>query len=147
MISMKKTLYRTNESSELVEALSEAARNGKEVTVVIEVRARFDAEENIQFASLLQEAGAVVVYGVMAYKTHAKMVLIVRRENGRLKRHVHLGTGNYHRKNSLLYTNYSLMTCDEILCSNVHKIFQQTTGMGQKIAPDLILNAPFKLMK
>jgi polyphosphate kinase len=147
VISIKQTLYRTNESSELVEALSEAARNGKEVTVVIELRARFDEEENIQFASILQEAGAVVVYGVMGYKTHAKMVLIVRRENGRLKRYVHLGTGNYHRKNSLLYTDYSLMTCDETLCTDVHKVFQQITGMGKKISPDLILNAPFKLMK
>ncbi|MDP3516320.1 MAG: polyphosphate kinase 1 [Pseudohongiella sp.] len=147
VISIKQTLYRTNESSELVESLSEAARNGKEVTVVIELRARFDEEENIQFASILQEAGAVVVYGVMGYKTHAKMLLIVRRENGRLKRYVHLGTGNYHRKNSLSYTDYSLMTCDEILCSDVHKVFQQITGMGKKISPDLILNAPFKLMK
>ncbi|WP_237113312.1 polyphosphate kinase 1 [Pseudohongiella spirulinae] len=147
VISIKQTLYRTNESSELVEALAEAARNGKEVTVVIELRARFDEEENIQFASILQEAGAVVVYGVMGYKTHAKMVLIVRRENGRLKRYAHLGTGNYHRKNSLLYTDYSLLTCDEALCADVHKVFQQITGMGKKIAPELILNAPFKLMK
>jgi polyphosphate kinase len=147
VISIKQTLYRTNESSELVEALAEAARSGKEVTVVIELRARFDEEENIQFASILQEAGAVVVYGVMGYKTHAKMVLIVRRENGRLKRYAHLGTGNYHRKNSLLYTDYSLLTCDEALCSDVHKVFQQITGMGKKISPELILNAPFKLMK
>ena len=147
VISIKQTLYRTNESSELVEALSEAARNGKEVTVVIELRARFDEQDNIHFASLLQEAGAVVVYGVMGYKTHAKMLLIVRRENGRLKRYAHLGTGNYHRKNSLVYTDYSLMTCDEILCSDVHKVFQQITGMGKKISPELILNAPFKLMK
>lgn len=147
VISIKQTLYRTNESSELVEALAEAARNGKEVTVVIELRARFDEEENIQFASILQEAGAVVVYGVMGYKTHAKMVLIVRRENGRLKRYAHLGTGNYHRKNSLLYTDYSLLTCDEALCADVHKVFQQITGMGKKISPELILNAPFKLMK
>jgi len=147
VISIKQTLYRTNESSELVEALSEAARNGKEVTVVIELRARFDEEDNIQFASILQEAGAVVVYGVMGYKTHAKMLLIVRRESGRLKRYAHLGTGNYHRKNSLIYTDYSLMTCDETLCADVHKVFQQITGMGKKISPDLILHAPFKLMK
>jgi len=147
VISIKQTLYRTNESSELVEALSEAARNGKEVTVVIELRARFDEQDNIHFASILQEAGAVVVYGVMGYKTHAKMLLIVRRENGRLKRYAHLGTGNYHRKNSLVYTDYSLMTCDETLCSDVHKVFQQITGMGKKISPELILNAPFKLMK
>ena len=111
VLSIKQTLYRTNESSELVEALIEAARNGKEVTVVIELRARFDEEENINFASILQEAGAVVVYGVMGYKTHAKMLLFVRREGNKLTRYAHLGTGNYHRKTSLLYTDYSLMTC------------------------------------
>ena len=147
VVSIKQTLYRTNESSELVEALSDAARNGKEVTVVIELRARFDEIENIQYASKLQEAGAVVVYGVMGYKTHAKMLLIVRRENGKLKRYAHLGTGNYHRKTSLVYTDYSLLTCEQVLCSDVHKVFQQITGMGKKIIPDLIVHAPFKLKK
>jgi polyphosphate kinase len=147
VVSIKQTLYRTNDSSELVEALSEAARNGKEVTVVIELRARFDEIENIKYASKLQEAGAVVVYGVMGYKTHAKMLLVVRRENGKLKRYAHLGTGNYHRKTSLAYTDYSLLTCDQILCSDVHKVFQQITGMGKKIVPDVIIHAPFKLKK
>jgi len=147
VISIKQTLYRTNESSELVEALVDAARNGKEVTVAIELRARFDEEENIQFARILQEAGAVVVYGVMGYKTHAKMLLIVRRENGKLNRYAHLGTGNYHRKNSLVYTDYSLLTSDETLCADVHKVFQQITGMGKKIKPDFLLHAPFTLQK
>lgn len=147
VVSIKQTLYRTNDSSELVEALSEAARNGKEVTVVIELRARFDEIENIKYASKLQEAGAVVVYGVMGYKTHAKMLLVVRRENGKLKRYAHLGTGNYHRKTSLAYTDYSLLTCDQLLCSDVHKVFQQITGMGKKIVPDVIIHAPFKLKK
>jgi len=147
VLSIKQTLYRTNESSELVEALAEAARNSKEVTVVIELRARFDEEENINFASILQEAGAVVVYGVMGYKTHAKMLLIVRRINGALKRYAHLGTGNYHRKNSLLYTDYSLLTSDEVLCADVHKVFQQITGMGKKIHPKLLIHAPFNLRK
>lgn len=147
VVSIKQTLYRTNDSSELVEALSEAARNGKEVTVVIELRARFDEIENIKYASKLQEAGAVVVYGVMGYKTHAKMLLVVRRENGKLKRYAHLGTGNYHRKTSLVYTDYSLLTCDQLLCSDVHKVFQQITGMGKKIVPDVIIHAPFKLKK
>ena len=82
----------------MVEALVEAARNGKEVTVVIELRATFDEEENIHFASILQEAGAVVVYGVLGYKTHAKMLLFVRRIGNSLRRYAHLGTGNYHRK-------------------------------------------------
>jgi len=147
VVSIKQTLYRTNESSELVEALADAARNGKEVTVVIELRARFDEEENIAFASILQDAGAVVVYGVMGYKTHAKMLLFVRRVGNQLKRYAHLGTGNYHRKNSLLYTDYSLMTADPDLCADVHKVFQQITGMGKKIHPKLVMHAPFKLRK
>ncbi len=147
VLSIKQTLYRTNESSELVEALAEAARNGKEVTVVIELRARFDEEENIQFASILQEAGAVVVYGVMGYKTHAKMLLFVRRVANRLKRYAHLGTGNYHRKNSQIYTDYSLLTANEVLCNDVHKVFQQITGMGNKIQPKLLIHDPFNLRK
>ncbi len=147
VLSIKQTLYRTNESSELVAALAEAARNGKEVTVVIELRARFDEQENIHFASILQEAGAVVVYGVLGYKTHAKMLLFVRRENGRLKRYAHLGTGNYHRKNSLLYTDYSLLTADAEICADMHKVFQQITGMGKKIQPRLLVHAPFRLRK
>jgi len=147
VISIKQTLYRTNESSELVEALVDAARNGKDVTVVIELRARFDEEENIRFASILQEAGAVVVYGVLGYKTHAKLLLIVRRELGKLKRYAHLGTGNYHRKNSTLYTDYSLLTADETICADAHKVFQQITGMGKKIRPELLLQAPFRLQK
>src|SRR5690554_5710907 len=147
VISIKQTLYRTNESSELVAALAETTHNSKEVTVVIELRAHFDEEDNIQFASILQEAGAVVIYKIMGFKTHAKMLLIVRRENGQLKRYAHLGTGNYHRKNSLVYTDYSLMSCDETLCRDVHKMFQQITGMGKKIAPELLINAPFRLYK
>ena len=147
VISIKQTLYRTNESSELVAALCEAARNGKEITVVIELRARFDEEENINFANDLQEAGAVVVYGVMGYKTHAKMLLFVRRVNGKLKRYAHLGTGNYHRKNSLIYTDYSLLTEDETVCADVHKVFQQITGMGKKIRPKALIHSPFNLRK
>ncbi|MFT4749292.1 MAG: polyphosphate kinase [Pseudohongiellaceae bacterium] len=147
VLSIKQTLYRTNESSELVEALVEAARNGKEVTVVIELRARFDEKENMHFASILQEAGAVVVYGVMGYKTHAKMLLIVRRVGDKLKRYAHLGTGNYHRKNSLLYTDYGLLTADKMICADVHKVFQQITGMGKKIHPKLLIHAPFNLRK
>lgn len=147
VLSIKQTLYRTNESSELVEALADAARNGKEVTVVIELRARFDEKENMNFASILQEAGAVVVYGVLGYKTHAKMLLIVRRVGNKLRRYVHLGTGNYHRKNSLIYTDYGLLTADKTICADVHKVFQQITGMGKKIHPKLLIHAPFNLRK
>jgi len=111
------------------------------------LRARFDEKENMNFASILQEAGAVVVYGVMGYKTHAKMLLIVRRVGDKLKRYAHLGTGNYHRKNSLLYTDYGLLTADKTICADVHKVFQQITGMGKKIHPKLLIHAPFNLRK
>ncbi len=147
VLAIKMTLYRTGESSELVDALAEAARNGKEVTAVVELRARFDEEENLQLASHLQEAGAVVVYGVIGFKTHAKMLLIVRREQGKLKRYAHLGTGNYHSGNARLYTDYSLLTDDDILCADVHRVFQQLTGMGKTIKLQALLHAPFTLQK
>ena len=123
--SIKQTLYRTGAKSEIVNALVDAARNGKEVTVVIELRARFDEEENLYLANRLQEAGAVVVYGVVGYKTHAKMMLIVRKEGNQYRRYVHLGTGNYHAGNARAYTDYSFMTCDDSICEDVHKVFQQ----------------------
>lgn len=147
VLAIKQTLYRTGSSSPIVDALLEAARNGKEVTAVVELRARFDEEENLELASRLQEAGAVVVYGVVGYKTHAKMILIVRREGGKLRRYVHLGTGNYHSGNARLYTDYSLMSADEALGADVHIIFQQLTGMGKTERPQKLLNAPFTLKR
>lgn len=147
VLSIKMTLYRTGSTSEVVSALLEAARAGKEVTVVIEVRARFDEEENLILASQLQEAGAVVTYGVVGYKTHAKALLIVRRENGVMRRYCHLGTGNYHPGNARLYTDYSLLTADPDLCSDVHKIFQQLTGMGRAERIRKLASAPFTLRK
>ena len=147
VLAIKQTLYRTGKASELVEALTEAARNGKEVTTIIELRARFDEEENLQFASRLQEAGALVVYGVLGHKTHAKMLLIVRREGKNLKRYVHLGTGNYHPGNARIYTDYSLLTSNDQICEDVHRVFQQLTGMGKTPKPQLLLNAPFTLRK
>lgn len=147
VLAIKMTLYRAGSRSEIVDALAEAARASKEVTVVIELRARFDEEENLQLASYLQEAGAVVTYGVVGFKTHAKAVLIVRRENNILRRYVHLGTGNYHAGNARLYTDYSLLTADEDLCSDVHKIFQQLTGMGRAERIRKLASAPFTLRK
>jgi len=147
VVAIKQTLYRTGNRSPMVDALVDAARNGKEVTAVVELRARFDEAENLELASRLQEAGAVVVYGIVGYKTHAKLMLIVRREQGALKRYVHLGTGNYHSGNARLYTDYSLMSADSELGEDVHKVFQMLTGMGKTERLNKLLHAPFTLKK
>lgn len=147
VVAIKQTLYRTGHESSVVDALLDAARNGKEVTVIVELRARFDEEENLELASRLQEAGAVVVYGVVGYKTHAKMVLIVRREQGLFKRYCHLGTGNYHSANAHLYTDYSLISAEPAICEDVHRIFQQLTGMGRTEKMNKLFHAPFTLKR
>ncbi|HAQ89237.1 MAG TPA: RNA degradosome polyphosphate kinase, partial [Pseudomonas sp.] len=108
---------------------------------------RFDEESNLQLASRLQQAGAVVIYGVVGYKTHAKMMLILRRENGELRRYAHLGTGNYHAGNARLYTDYSLLTSDDALCEDVSKLFSQLIGMGKTMRMKKLLHAPFTLKK
>lgn len=143
VLAIKQTLYRTGNSSPIVNSLIEAARNGKEVTAVVELRARFDEEDNLDLASHLQEAGALVVYGVVGYKTHAKMSLIIRRENKRLMRYVHLGTGNYHTSTARVYTDYSLLSADSQIAEDVHRIFHQLTGMGKTEKIVKVLNAPF----
>ncbi|NNP72563.1 RNA degradosome polyphosphate kinase [Acinetobacter defluvii] len=145
VLAIKQTLYRSGPDSEIVQVLAEAARNGKEVTAIIELRARFDEESNITVANILQEAGAVVVYGIVGYKTHAKMILVVRREADKLKRYVHLGTGNYHAGNAKMYTDYGLMTTDADICEDVHKIFQELTGMGRMAKSQKLFHAPFTL--
>ncbi|HEX6591069.1 MAG TPA: polyphosphate kinase 1, partial [Moraxellaceae bacterium] len=145
VLAIKQTLYRTGKNSEMVNLLAEAARNGKEVTAVIELRARFDEESNIEVAAKLQEAGAIVVYGIVGYKTHAKMLLVVRREGKKLKRYVHMGTGNYHAVTARIYTDISLLTAEEELCEDVHKVFQELTGMGKAAKLKKLLHAPFTL--
>lgn len=145
VLAIKQTLYRTGADSPIVHALVDAAGNGKEVTVVIELRARFDEADNLALASRLQEAGAIVIYGVMAYKTHAKMMHIVRRERGKLRHYAHLGTGNYHSKTAKLYTDYSLLTARPGLCEDVHRVFQQLSGMGRARQIETLLHAPFTL--
>ncbi len=147
VLAIKQTLYRTGANSEIVDALVDAARNGKEVTAVIELRARFDEESNLALASRLQQAGAVVIYGVVGFKTHAKMMLILRRENSELRRYAHLGTGNYHAGNARLYTDYSLLTADPDLCEDVSKLFNQLIGMGKTLKMKKLLHAPFTLKK
>ncbi|SHM32389.1 polyphosphate kinase 1 [Phytopseudomonas punonensis] len=147
VLAIKQTLYRSGANSEIVDALVEAARNGKEVTAVIELRARFDEESNLALASRLQAAGAVVIYGVVGFKTHSKMMLILRRENGEIRRYAHLGTGNYHAGNARLYTDYSLLTADVALGEDVSKLFSQLIGMGKTLRMKKLLHAPFTLKK
>jgi len=145
VLAIKQTLYRSGTNSEIVQALAAAARNGKEVTAVIELRARFDEASNIAVANYLQEAGAVVVYGIVGYKTHAKLMLIVRREDNKIRRYVHMGTGNYHAGNAKAYTDYGLFTADPDMSEDVHKIFQELTGMGKPANLKKLLHAPFTL--
>jgi polyphosphate kinase len=145
VLAIKQTLYRTGTKSEILDHLETAARNGKEVTAIVELRARFDEESNIEGARRLQEAGAIVVYGVVGYKTHAKMLLVVRRDGDGIKRYVHLGTGNYHTKTTKLYTDYGLMTCEKSMGQDVHKIFQELTGMGKAARLKQLKHSPFTL--
>lgn len=145
VVAIKQTLYRTGTHSPIVGALIEAARSGKEVTAVIELRARFDEEDNLELASRLQDAGALVVYGVVGYKTHAKMLLIVRREEKKLIRYIHLGTGNYHAGTTRVYTDYSLLSANTVIAEDIHKVFHQLTGMGKTEQMTKVLNAPFNL--
>ncbi len=145
VLAIKQTLYRTGNESVVVDRLAEAANKGKEVTVVIELRARFDEADNIELANELQEAGAHVVYGVVGYKTHAKMLQIVRREADGLRHYVHLGTGNYHPKTARLYTDYGLMTADPVIGRDVHAIFLQLTSLGRTGPLEALLHAPFTL--
>ncbi len=143
VLAIKQTLYRTEDDSSIVDALIRAAHEGKEVTVVIELRARFDEEENIELANELQAAGAHVSYGVVGHKTHAKMSLVIRREGRQLKRYVHLGTGNYHAGTARLYTDYGFLTTDMAITDDVQKVFQQLTALGKPGKRKKILQAPF----
>lgn len=147
VLAIKQTIYRTGTDSEILDHLETAARNGKEVTAVVELLARFDEESNIEGARRLQEAGAIVVYGIVGYKTHAKMMLVVRRSAEGIRRYAHLGTGNYHVKTSKLYTDYGLLTANEDLCQDVHKIFLELTGMGKPARLKQLKHSPFTLHK
>jgi polyphosphate kinase len=151
VIAIKQTVYRTGTDSELMEILVEAARKGKEVTVVVELMARFDEEANLNWAAKLEEVGAHVVYGVVAHKTHAKMSLIVRREENEsgklLRRYVHLATGNYHPRTARQYTDFGLMTANEDLCADVNEVFKQLTGLGRAGKMKHVWQSPFTLHK
>lgn len=147
VVAIKMTIYRTGSNSDLVKALMKAAVAGKQVTVIVELMARFDEETNVNWASKLEAVGAHVVYGVFGYKVHAKMALIVRRENGLLKRYAHLGTGNYHQGTSRIYTDLGFMTADEAITADVNTVFMEITGLGQPNHLRKIAQSPFTLHK
>ena len=145
VLAIKQTLYRTGSDSPIVDHLVNAARAGKEVTVVVELMARFDEAENIVSANRLQEAGAHVVYGLVGYKTHSKMSMVVRREQGGIRRYVHLGTGNYHPATTRIYTDYGYLSSNQNLGEDVHKIFMQLTSLTEATDLVKILTAPFRI--
>lgn len=147
VLAIKQTMYRVVPDSPLVDALVKAARANKEVVAVIELMARFNEEENIALANRLSQAGVQVVYGVVGYKTHCKMMMVVRREGKRLNRYVHLGTGNYHNITSRFYTDFGLLSCNPEIGEDVHKLFQQLTGLGKATRLNAMLSAPFTLHK
>lgn len=145
VLAIKQTLYRTGEDSSYIDALIEAAHNGKDVTVVIELRARFDEDTNLKLASRLQRAGVQVVFGVVGFKSHAKIMLIIRREKGKMVRYAHVGTGNYHEGNSALYTDLNLLTHNKQITGDIQKIFNQLSGLGKVANVKMILHSPFNM--
>jgi len=145
VLAIRMTLYRTGENSKIIKALERAAQNGKEVTAVVELRARFDEDNNIIQAMRLQDAGVHVVYGVVGYKTHAKMILVIRREGDKIQRYTHLGTGNYHHITTRFYTDFGLLTANPEIGNDASKIFQQLTSLGDTKDLDVLLQSPFTL--
>lgn len=146
VLAIKQTIYRTGMNSDLMESLITAARQGKEVTVIVELMARFDEEANINWADRLQRAGAQVVYGVVGLKTHAKLALVIRREEGGVLRHyAHLGTGNYHPSTTKFYTDFGLLTAHPQLAAEVNEVFIHLTGLTKPKKLEYLWLAPFAL--
>ncbi len=145
VVAIKMTVYRTGTDSVLMQHLLRAAEKGKEVTVVVELMARFDEEANLSIAARLEEVGAHVVYGVVGYKTHAKMLMILRREDQGYRRYIHLGTGNYHPRTTRFYTDFGLLTANPEIGDDVNEVFKQLTGLGKASALKHLWQAPFSL--
>jgi polyphosphate kinase len=145
VVAIKQTIYRTGMNSELMEALMTAARSGKEVTVIVELMARFDEEANINWADKLEQAGAQVVYGVVGLKAHAKVALVIRRETEGLTYYAHLGTGNYHLTTTRLYTDFGLLTANQAMGSDVNEVFIHLTSLTKPHKLNHLWLAPFAL--
>lgn len=145
VLAVKMTVYRTGNDSELVQNLIKAARAGKQVVASIELFARFDEEANVELANQLEEAGAHVVYGVMGYKVHAKMLTIIRKEGQQLRHYIHLGTGNYHQTTAKIYTDFGLLTTNPEIARDVDNIFSQITGVGKAGVLGVLFQSPFTL--
>jgi polyphosphate kinase len=145
VLAIKQTIYRTGSDSALMELLLEALRRGKEVVVVVELKARFDEEANINWAERLEALGAQVVYGIVGLKTHAKMLLITRREGRRLKRYGHLSTGNYNTRTARLYTDIGVLTADALLTADIEHVFQHLASQNPIKGLNALVVAPFQL--
>ena len=147
VLAIKQTIYRTGSDSELMELLREAMLRGKEVTAVVELKARFDEEANINWAEALESVGAQVVYGVVGLKTHAKMLLVTRREGGGLRRYGHLSTGNYNPRTARLYTDLSMLTADERITADMDAVFDHLANQNRRPRLSRLLLAPFELQR
>jgi polyphosphate kinase len=147
VVAIKQTIYRTGMNSDLMDSLIAAAKLGKEVTVVVELMARFDEEANINWAERLERVGAQVVYGVVGFKTHAKMALVIRREEGKLCYYAHLGTGNYHPSTTKFYTDFGLLTANPELAMEVNEVFIHLTSLTKPKPLTHLWLAPFSLQK
>jgi polyphosphate kinase len=147
VLALKQTLYRPTADSPIVQSLARAAENGKEVTVLVELRARFDEAKNVNWARRLEDAGCHVIYGIAGFKTHAKALLVIRREAGRIRRYVHLPTGNYNERTAQQYSDLGLMTCDEELAADVAAFFNLLTGLSEAVEWQQLVIAPTDLRK
>ena len=145
MLAIKMVLYRVGRNSPIVDALLDAMENGKQVAVLVELKARFDEESNIEWARKLEDEGVHVVYGLLGLKSHCKVAMVVRREGEQIRRFVHLGTGNYNPVTSHLYTDLGLFTCDEQIAEDVTHLFNFLTGYSENASYKKLLVAPVNL--
>jgi polyphosphate kinase len=145
VLAIKQTLYRTSGDSPIIDALVDAAEAGKQVLVLIEIKARFDEQANIRWARKLEQAGCHVVYGLMGLKTHCKLALVVRDEPGGIRRYAHIGTGNYNPKTARLYEDLGLLTADESITADISNLFNSLSGFARQRRYDSLLVAPHSI--